>query len=586
MKTECLLLSGILKLINQVVLNDYTIIILGVIMSSFTIIYDENFADEDSVKEKMTPTNVIYGIQTPLQKNIYQRQGYEFIGWKAYRLSDKKTCYVNKADTKKRKFFLENEQPYDWVPYIYKDACNVALLSRVDKDIITMYAQWEKIQLLDNAPEHVEKNKQILHDKLLQNPIVLYGGAKECQVFYSKYHDQLQIRCILLDDEDEIGNVSNCDVLVKKYNRMELNKKDFIVICRKVSIRLDNLYKTAKNNLVKSGRKITKDFIRQDIAQMILEHKKLWLWFGYCQLETLRKDIFQKLPSISSKYVLASFRYELDTLENSYKFDDCIELLKICDCLTYIPLLVADGKMDFTFKTYLPNDAKTVTIPRLPFRGYYPYRDSNMEVFHQYSTKIDGKPHWPFAYAEKAIDNLIMEGKSDDEIYAELMRDDFISETEIKKNLKMSYKFIEISESQTDITMLDFIKENLEKRMLYRDGLHYHNFMYFEIARRIARFMNLECESEINNLEADIEKKGIQFINWTEVPVLPCVAKVLNLNFITDETLWRVHYAEKGIWRGTRATIKEMTRKEWIYSYISYTRACIVLNDFWDDLSG
>ena len=94
--------------------------------------------------------------------------------------------------------------------------------------------------------------------------------------------------------------------------------------------------------------------------------------------------------------------------------------------------------------------------------------------------------------------------------------------------------------------------------------------------------MQLNCEEEINSLENEIKDNGKQYIDYTEVPILPCVANALHLSFIDDKTLYRVRFTEGGVWRGTQATIREMTRKEWIYSYIDYTRACLTLNHFWN----
>ena len=546
-------------------------------MSEFTVIYDPNDGASHIGLEMMSPTNVTRGVNTRIRKNSYNREGYQFIGWKAYRMSDKKICYTEML-TKKRRFFGEGDAPEGWVEHIYRDECMVAKLSNVDKDVIIMYAQWKIKEDFSNCT--IAQNKKLIENRMTEREVVLYGTASYCEEFYNRYKEKLNIRCILLDS-DMIPSLKEVKIPVKKFKRGLLNAEDYIIICHKVKIRLDGSYRIAKGNLVSQGCKIMEDFVRADVAETILEKKKLWIWLGYCQADTLRKDIFAMLPSVKQDYVLTAFRYGLDTLSKSYKYDDCKELLKICDYLTYVPLVFAEGKVDFSLDEYLPCDVKKVSLPRIPFRGYYPYRDSNMEIFHQYS--IDGKLHWPFGYSEKIIDDLILQGKSEDEIYSELMREDLIPEKEIKKNLKLAYKFLEISEKTIDIKIVDFLKENLTKRLLYRDGLHYQNFVYFEIARRVAAFLELGCEKEINILEKEVEENGIQFIDFTEVPILPCVVKELGLDFITDDTLWRVRFTEKGTWRGTKETIIQMTRKEWIYSYVRYTKACKVLKAFWNE---
>lgn len=542
-------------------------------MSIFNVIYDLSGMNQ----EQMAPTVVTYGTAAKLRKNTCRREGYVFLGWKAYRLSDGKTCYCGPA--KKRRYFEEGKQPEGWKLHIYKDACNVSRLSRIDNDVIIMQPQWqeEKAELVCRHTNKAEENKELLRQRLLSRPVVLLGGLKECKVFYGKYAEKIKIRLILLDDEE--GEKAADGIEVKKYSAKELQKEDYVILCRPVKIRLDSLYRNAKRKLMKSGRKDMVDFMRADIAGMLLDKKKLWLWFGYCQIGTLCNDVFLKLKSIREQWVLTAFRYGLDTLESSYKFEECRQLLMICDCLTYLPVVFAEGKVDFQFQDYLAADAKQVALPRTPFRGYYPWRESNMETFFHYS--IDGKLHWPFGYQESIIDHLILEGKADEEIYQELMREDLIPEKEILKNLKLTYKFIEISEKQGDIKILDFLKENLTKRLLYRDGMHYQNFLYFELARRISAYLGFSCGKEIDELEAATEQAGIQFIDYTEIPILPCVAKALGMDFITEDTLYRIRFTEKGAWRGTNAVIRKMNRKDWIYTYIRYTRACMTLTELW-----
>ncbi len=545
-------------------------------MSEFTIIYDANGANGGA----MLPQVITYGVATELYANQYTYDGYEFKGWLGYRTSDKKLCYKN-LENNKRKYFIKDQQPSGWELYFYKDKQKIAQLSKKDGDTIIMYAQWECKSFLVPAVSDVKLNKKNIEKRLMDRNIVLLGGTKECINFYRKYHEFLHIHRLFSVDEAKVQKIEidNKIVLISPYINNCLEKEDYVIVCEKVKIRKDEKYRNIKEKLKKAEKIFIEDFIRSDIAEMILDKKKLWLWFGYCQIDTLRNDIFSNLSSINSDFILTSFRYGLDTMVDSYKYEDCIELLKICDVLLYIPVVINQGKLDFSFDNLIPKKTVKITLPRIAFRGYYPYRDSDLEVFYKYS--IDGKLHWPFAYQEKIIDELILAGKKDDEIYQELMREDLIPENVIQKNLKLAFKFIEISEKATDIKILDFIKENLQKRLLYRDGLHYQNFMYFEIARRIVRKMDIDCEDEINELEKNIEKKKKQLIDYTEVPILPCVVKSLKLDFVTDDTLWRVRTTEKGAWRGS-VIMKTMSRKEWIYSYIEYTRACMNIQKYWN----
>lgn len=549
-------------------------------MSTFKVMYC--YENNDDLME---PTIVTFGQLSYLRKNEIYKHGYRFKGWYAYRVSDNTLSYEGKSG--KRKFYEEGKQPKGWIPYLYQDECGVGRLSKVDGDVVMMQAQWERC-LLD-SPEYASENKEILREKLLHSPIVLFGGADECKYFYQRYHEIVNIRCILTDnlEEKEITLENGTTVKLKPYSKSKIQLDDYIIVCRTVKNYFDKEYKNAIRVLTNDGFEHAMNYLRMSIAISILENKKIWLWMGYCQFTVLR-DIFREIDSINQEYVFDVMRLERDVLKGSYKYSECQDLVKICDVLVYIPFLIANKKMDFDFRKYLPQNATAIRLPGMAFRGYYPYKDANLLTHHKYT--YDSKLHWPFNYEEKFLDELILKGLNDDEIYEEVMREDFIDKAVIQKNLKHAIKFIQILESKTDIKISDYIQENLTKRMLYRDGLHYQNEMYFELARRLSDQLNLKVVDDINHIEYEAKEKGIEFIDYTEVPVLPCVAKALGLDFITDDTLWRVRFTEKGKNFGTNELgrgietyeIRMMTRKEWIYAYVAYTRSQITLKNLWN----
>ena len=432
------------------------------------------------------------------------------------------------------------------------------------------------------SPEDVSTNRKYVEHLLAKRDLVLYGAPEECEAFYKKYYKTVKIRKVYIDiNEKKKIKIDNKLVCMEPFAPKELRKNDYVIVCAKMRHRedLDARYRKMKEKLKGTNRIFLEDFLRVDVAQMILDKKKMWLWFGYCQVDNLRKVIFSTLPSVKKDYVCIGFRYEKNTLKSNHKFEECLELLKFCDVITYVPLLVTQDKIEFEFDDYLPKNVKRIRMPRFPFKAYYPYDSFDGELFHERT--VDGKKHWPYPYAQKVIDNLVSAGMTNEEIYAELMREDLIPEKVILKKLRYSYKYIEISENNSDIIISDYLKENLTKRMMYRDGIHYKNFIYFELGRRIACFMGIDCVAEINALEKKYEETGNEIQAYTDTPVLPCVVKTLGLDFIDDNTLWQVRVTEGGAWHGKVLPMKLMTRKEWIYGYADYIRASNVLIEQW-----
>lgn len=107
----------------------------------FTIKYNSNGGNLNN--KTMADTTVTYGVTEELSKNVFQKSGEHFIGWYAYRASDQKWLYKSNSDST-QKWYTESEAPAGWSKCLYKDGTKIAKTSSVDKDVITMYAQWEK----------------------------------------------------------------------------------------------------------------------------------------------------------------------------------------------------------------------------------------------------------------------------------------------------------------------------------------------------------------------------------------------------------------------------------------------------------
>lgn len=408
---------------------------------------------------------------------------------------------------------------------------------------------------------------------ITSRPIVLLGGGDSAIRFCGNFGELLDIRCVLTNYRSEIGreiDIGNGRILkISEYRKEKIQRNDFIIVCRGD---IKNYYKDAKEWLEKDGFFYGTDFISMQLAETILNRKKIMTFVGYCQLDVMR-DIFCRMEGIFNEYDLRYFRLETHTMKDSYRYSEYVEYVKLSDIFVYTALFSTHGKSDIEYLDFLPEDTKTCSLPRLAFRGLHPYKADNLETFHEL-TRYEGHVHWPFLYEEPIIDAMILKGESDEQIYGALMEENLIPVAEIQRNFDIACKAISISEKNTDIKMLDYIRKNYKERMLYRDCLHYQNCMYFEIARRINKKLGLYVGKEIDELEDKLQKEGKQFIDFTEVPILPCVAKALGIQYATEGKKYRV--------RNYNGSIREMTRKEWILSYCEYTRSIMSVKKFFE----
>lgn len=130
----------------------------------YTIKYDANGGDGNV----MSNTSVCYGVNTKLSSNTYTKLDYRFVGWTAYRKSDNKWYYTDVNGN--GKWCLENSQPSGYLKAVYKDCSKVAKTSSVNGDTVTMYAQWEKLQLGDvNMDGQITVTDATLVQKYIMN---------------------------------------------------------------------------------------------------------------------------------------------------------------------------------------------------------------------------------------------------------------------------------------------------------------------------------------------------------------------------------------------------------------------------------
>ena len=102
----------------------------------FTIKYNAN----GGVGE-MADTECVYGESNRTADNAFSKQGYNFIGWSAYRMSDGKTRYINGKGGDD--WFETGSQPDGWYEFLYSSGASVSWTSSVRNDIVVFSAAWE-----------------------------------------------------------------------------------------------------------------------------------------------------------------------------------------------------------------------------------------------------------------------------------------------------------------------------------------------------------------------------------------------------------------------------------------------------------
>lgn len=107
---------------------------------SYYIQYDANGGSGTMADQK-----IVYGTSTAISANAFTRDGYTFVGWTAFRRSDSSWCYKD-ASTLSDKWIAAGTDTTGYFLKSYTDGCSVSGSSSVDRDIVTFYAAWARVE--------------------------------------------------------------------------------------------------------------------------------------------------------------------------------------------------------------------------------------------------------------------------------------------------------------------------------------------------------------------------------------------------------------------------------------------------------
>lgn len=402
-----------------------------------------------------------------------------------------------------------------------------------------------------------------------QKSIILYGASETAREFLKKYGGMLRVKYVMHDPEEEADEFINRNYPVIRFHREAIGADDYVIICRSFVHNIDKIpdYALARDNFLRMGFMVCRDFTYYRIFEAIEEKKPIILFCGYCELAGMKQVL--DLTSIIHSYCLLFYHVGRETMLTAPGFEDFVATAKLCDILVHAPLIVNRGVLDADVKKLVGKNTRLIFVPQINFKGYAPYKKGNY-LKRNNNLKLFGICYYPFLYEVSVLTELIKEGKSNEEIFEAVSEEDLYSAEEIRQNLRISLKMLEIMDRPSDIPIYDFIEDNYRDHMLFKDAVHANDIVFFEYARRFVRHIGEEqIVQEIDLTEQQCRKKGVYFQVATEEPVLPCVAKALNLSFADKKKLYMQKVTDEYIrWR---------TFRQWVFDYCNYYRSALVV---------
>lgn len=410
------------------------------------------------------------------------------------------------------------------------------------------------------------KIKSLVRERLSNRRIILFGVGASAKEFYKQYGASLNISHCVSDYHKEWGEAAFLGKLdVRKYDRSEIQKNDYIIVCGPTAFQGIELRLNAENMYM------YEDYVESNIAGAIMENKKIALFYGQCILRDIHKCLIQ-VPAFNEEYASVftqSIKHESVVLNRLLYY-----IKDISDLYVYTPRILDVDSIYFLSPEELPADCRIVSLSNLLVSMYWPQIDIKLEninswYLHSYNAERDlDFYHTLYRREDRNIIKMIQDGMSVSQVVDTLSSEDFYTEKQVVRNRDLSFKLVGIAENNIDVTILDFLKEHYHSEMLYQNFTHPNKTIIWEYVRRLLTVLGISTQG----IEYLKERSPEHIHQGGDVPIYPSVVKHLNLEFIHEDTQYEIL---------TGNGIVYMNFKEYTAHFAEYTKRVMEITRMW-----
>ncbi|MBE5884352.1 MAG: hypothetical protein E7291_08075 [Lachnospiraceae bacterium] len=411
-----------------------------------------------------------------------------------------------------------------------------------------------------------EEIKALVREKLSAKRIILFGAGVVAEEFYKEHKDKLNISHCVSNLEKEWGEAAFLGELdVRRYCKEDLQENDYIVVCG------PKVFGGIELQLAKDGLEMYADFVESGIAKVIFSGKKIAFFYGRCGIRDLRLSLIT-VPAFVEEY--ASI-YKMAKSEDVLVKDRRTNyLVNLCDLYVYAPMMHERTKSLFIKPEDLPADCRIISVSSLVMPIYWPQIETRVDVYneyymHPYMIKKDlNFSHTHYLRADLNINKMVLEGKTTGQIVEALSSADYYSTQFLHRSLRVALRMLDVPEMDVDVKIADYIRENYTKVKLHQNFLHPNKSVIWEYVRRFLKVINVSVE-EVDRLESEAP---LHIHQGGDVPIYPCVAKYLGLEFVDENTKYEIL---------TGNGVVQMDFRESIEHFAEYTRKAMTIMQMW-----
>lgn len=408
--------------------------------------------------------------------------------------------------------------------------------------------------------------RQKMLDRLQNKEIVLFGAGMMAHEFYEMYKEKLNFAFCVTNTSTEWGEKRFCGELdIRQYQAQDLKGRYYVVLGALIA------FDSIASQMECDGYAMFEDFIDYKVAEAILEDKKLALFYGTCIL----RDVFfslDNIPAFTDRYVSIFIQGNIKEKDTIAEIRRLYYAKDICDAYIYANKLLHPSEAYNMQRKSLPADCKMIGVSKATFPGYWPQLHNtgyNDNWLFEVAAPFDNK-FWHLMYSREDanITRLVEEGKTPEEIYRIVSADDYYSEKELNKHLRICFKTLKLAEKGLEVKVGEFIKSQYKEELLWQDFTHPKKVLIWEYVKQVLEHLEIHEEE----LASIIEDAPEYVHRSSDMPIYPSVAKYLGLSWINADTRYEVM---------TCKGIRLMTFKEYVLHYAAYMQTVLKIRKGW-----
>lgn len=378
-----------------------------------------------------------------------------------------------------------------------------------------------------------DKNSEYIWKEICNKRLIIYGTGQIGKLFFDKYRNKFSIyACTCTDNAGQplegLQFVPSDEINVDT---------DFVVIC-------SGAYEDISFYLMQKGWHVNQNFITYRVFSALYEkkffQKKIIVAIGQCEVREMT-DVLQKLVIFSQKYSTLYYD-ERKVCEHGDKRQlseaiECAEILRVADYFIRPSSLNPYSALSYKhLQEKINENCHICVISLFHFDSYWPQDISKERQIAKYYMAKPKEKICAYIESDRVIDQLIENGLSCREIIQRIESDCVIDKEIILANHIRNIKRIKLTDRLSDIKAADFIEEKYAVNKLFCDRGHFNATLLKEYVRRLLLLLEeQECCKELEQLNINYIYEKIN-----EFPIYPYTAKILKLQWIDEDTKYRM----------------------------------------------